>query len=611
MTAQTSIGPDARCIGLRLQITRVSGDSCLAYDPVSSGSLSIHGTLAALLPRIATFRTFEEHAREAAKSGWGGGDASLARDALRELAAMGLVVTGDEIVRQIARQRGDEPEPISVLVWPTKDREELLLRSVKSFIGNARAYGRSPLYCVLNDSASVSREPALLGALARISHETGSPFRYAGMNEKAAFIGKLSERLAPEGCPPDVIRFALSDFLRCGPTYGANRNASFLSTAGRMVFSVDDDIVCAPAPAPVMERGMALVEIPDPAEHYFYNSRDELLKAVALRDTDILAVHEELLGRTVASIMNDENTTGDIRLDMGGGPFLESLLTGPVRVAATMGGSYGDSGTGTPRALLIMTGASRERLTASENAYRESFRSRELVQVFTRTSISPAPYFQTMNVGLDNRVILPPAIPVLRGEDYIFANTIRICMRNHVLGFPPWALAHFPGETRAFTENAAILPALFFSEQAFIAIHSFTPSPGMDAPRDRMQALGTHLRSIASMDGADYESFIKSRWIAQAGYRIGLMENSLMEYGHQPSFWARDLERAIKSMEEFALKGEASVPSDLLQGRTPSEARALGKKILGMYGELLYWWPLIYDTARAMKQEGVEITRAL
>ncbi|TAL38501.1 MAG: hypothetical protein EPN93_04635 [Spirochaetes bacterium] len=566
-----------------------------------------------MLHRLTRFRTLEEHAQEAAASGWGGGDLALARDALRELVSIGLLVPHTEIVRRITRfgQTTEKPAPISAICWPTKDRPALLLRGMKSFIANAHVHGRAPGYIALNDSTDVSAEIHMVVALSKLSLEEGIAIRYAGQVEKKVFAEEIARRLEPLGLPPELIRFALFDTLNCGLTYGANRNASLLATTGCMALSTDDDIVCAPAPSPELEGGLELAEIPGPGGLHFYSSREELLHEVKTRDTDILAVHEVLLGRKVSGIAREYADANALKLDMGAGQFLDTLMTFGAQVLATAGGSYGDSGMGTPRSFLMLEMSNRERLVSTEKAYREAFYSRELLQVFTRTTITPGPYFPGMNVGLDNRDLLPPFIPVLRGEDFIFAYALKACFKDCAIGYPPWALAHFPSGARNFTQDSAVKALLYFSEIVFIALHSFGPSPGMDSPRDRMGALGTHLQSIASMDNADYESFMKSRWIAQASYRIGLMENSLMEYNHQPSFWARDLERAIKSMEEFALKGEASVPSDLLQGRTPVEARDLGKKILGMYGELLYWWPSIVDAARALKEDEIELTREI
>jgi hypothetical protein len=62
-----------------------------------------------------------------------------------------------------------------------------------------------------------------------------------------------------------------------------------------------------------------------------------------------------------------------------------------------------DSGMASPRYYLTLTGASRDRLVASPQAYRSAFESREILRSVRQPTITAGPFCMTTFLGLDNR----------------------------------------------------------------------------------------------------------------------------------------------------------------------------------------------------------------
>lgn len=109
---------------------------------------------ARLLSTCSRFARLEAHAQRIAKSRPPGtADAPAILDALRALAANGLMLSRSELMNRLAPLPRPEPPPrISWLAIPTCDRPALLRRCIESFGNHFRKHGRFPKLLVADDS---------------------------------------------------------------------------------------------------------------------------------------------------------------------------------------------------------------------------------------------------------------------------------------------------------------------------------------------------------------------------------------------------------------------------------------------------------------------------
>ncbi|HET58016.1 MAG TPA: hypothetical protein ENN35_06195 [Deltaproteobacteria bacterium] len=583
----------------------------LIYVPTTGTTTRLHLVLSSLLGKLNGFRTLEEHAASAVDQGWFGGDERLAKEGLEELEKQGLLFTLEAVLDRL-RHSGETPDVrphITVMAWSTRDRPALLGRSVESFVANARRYGRNPDCIMFDDSRRGESRTGAMAALGAAEKKYGIRAYYASRDTLSGFAAALIELTRAEGVPPDVVDFSLFDPEGCGLTYGAARNAVQLAAAGSMYMSSDDDMLCAAALPYEGDGGLELASMVDLNEIYFFEDRQSLLNSIKTSEEDVIGRHESLLGRSVAACL--EGVAGQVYLERADQEFLEIITSGPACVAATAAGTFGDSGMGSPRTVFTLREEARERLVESETRYRSAFVSREILQVLRRPTITSGPFFPGMNIGLDNRTVLPPFFPVLRGEDFIFAHTLRSCVPRGLIGFPAVAVAHDPGDVRSFLPGEAFNIALNMSEILFLAIQSRQRIQGSSSENRQMQAAGAYLEELGELDPVDFENHLRNIWLASISFKIGYLEQSLAFYHEHPRFWADDIKKYIHSLEHFALHGQVTVPRDLLPGRTPEEARALGQKLIGRFGELLRWWPVIWNAARRMNEEGRGLARPL
>jgi hypothetical protein len=312
-----------------------------------------------------------------------------------------------------------------------------------------------------------------------------------------------------------------------------------------------------------------------------------------LVDVDVLGRHESLLGRAVADVGAPADARG--------------------RVAITLHGLVGDSGMGSPRYYLGLTGPSRERLVASPNAYRLAFQSREIMRAVRRPTISTGPFCMTTFFGFDNRLLLPPFFPVQRNADGIFGIMLRKCIDGSHIAFLPSALVHTPPAERAFEPDAIWADAENVRLSDIVITCSFAQgvagAPSTDA--ERMAQLGRHLRSLGSLKLRDFEAHVRVLQQYRTMAFITALESHLQTYAAQPGFWAEDVERMIGLLSKAANAEDYMVPRDLRAGREAGEARQLSRELVARFGELLEAWPTIVATAGRLRANGHRVTELL
>jgi hypothetical protein len=426
--------------------------------------------------------------------------------------------------------------------------------------------------------------------LRRLADRFNAQIRYAGRKEKSSFAAALA---AESAVPRGTIHFALFGDERCWRSTGANRNSLFLDAAGSLMLAVDDDTLCRIAPAPECEAAPTFFSGYDPSELWYFPDRARAIQSVSFADVDVLSRHELLLGSPVASLGGPTETSGS--------------------VATTLNGLLGDSGMASPRYYLTLTGASRDRLVASQQDYRSALESREILRSVRQPTITAGPFCMTTFLGLDNRLLLPPFFPVQRNSDGIFGLMLRKCVDGSHVAFLPWTLLHAPEPPRAFApdEMWADAATVRMADIVIATVLDHETRAGQVTTAARLADLGKHLQWLGSLDFPDFEARVRTLQHFRDFAFITALHGQLETYRESPSFWADDVRRMIKVISEASTAEDHLVPRDLRHGRDTEAAGRLGQELVGRFGELLEAWPAIVTAARRLRVNGCRLAAAL
>jgi len=478
---------------------------------------------------------------------------------------------------------------VTVVGVVTHDREASLVACLASYLASCRRYARTPEFVVADDSARQESRARVRAALGTLEPTNGRTIRYAGLTEKKRF----AEALARESSVPrDVVDFALFGDERCRLSTGANRNCLLLDTLDALVFSADDDTLCRTAVAPDLQQPVLFQRSYDPTEFWFFSDRRDALEAVPVVETDLLGRHEQFLGRTLAEIDGTEGLTG--------------------RVAITLPGLVGDSGMGSSRYFLTLSGPSRARLLESRAAYMSALRSREVLRTVPQPTIAASAFCMTTFFGFDNQKLLPPFFPVERNSDGIFGLTVHRCVKGSHVAFLPWVLCHAP-ELRAFDGNEAWTEAegVKIADILMACILSHDTAGAHDGDAARLQRLGKYLRDLGSLTIEDFEAFVSTAQQLRNVAATTLLETRLREHGASPAFWADDVRRTIDALRQTVTRRDYLVPRDLRDGRDANSARRLAQELVLKFGALLEAWPTLVEAARRLHANDCRVSDPL
>ena len=595
--------------------------SFAAY-PIGGDMHAIHrqGQLPLQLPSFVvdfalsceSFKPFQTHLQQhASLHGWN----SLQRESIHqwipEMIAAGMVTSEVTITRRCAESVGTSlPGQIDLVGFPTGgNRVPILSRAVRSFVENARAYGRKPEFLVSDGSMDPGQQASFRSEAASISREFGAIVSYSGIVEKQRYAKELVRR---SGCPPSVVEFALFDPLKVGFTCGANRNAILLHGAGRLICSIDDDVVCRLAHSPERSDKLALFSTCDPFSRFLYADPEAVLKAARLADLDFLAEHERLLGRDLASISSQNGAERRLDLEHAREDILHRIEKESTSVRATFAGHFGDPGIPTSAYFLYYEGENRERLTASIEHYESVFGSRSVFTCAPHDSVGDGSVSPGMAMGLDQRELLPPFFPVLHAEDFIYGATVWHCCPGALLGHLPVAVQHEPLVRKPILQPRELggdCRAVIFEFAHLIrqmTRHHIAPEHASAA--ERMQRLGRAFTERAAIPPSDFIESMRGDILHHESEKMIFLQTQLEGGDDLPDYWRQDVEQYLAHVRESLGAPDFDIPFDLKSGRSDEANRALMQELIANYGALLEAWPALFEAARELREEGTVIT---
>ena len=566
----------------------------LAHLHDASRTVVIDTTIADILERCRTFRTLDEHAHEVCKAR--GIDSEREPEvvqALCELADGGLLVALEDMLATSGA--AEAVPPITTVAVITKNRPEALCEALVSYIEHCQLHDRSVDYLVCDDSESAVTRDGQREVIRGLARRHGVTVHYAGLEEKRRYAAELARAADVD---PRLVDFALFDVEATGCSIGANRNAVLLHGAGELLHCADDDTVCRVVRHPEPGRRLRLLH-GDSLEFWCFPSRAAALASASYDERCLLVLHEQLLGRSLSSVLNAAEPEPDYD---GLCDHQLGALRGRGRIVATMTGILGDSGLHSGARLLADGGATHARLVQSEAAYRSALTSREVLRI-SQLAVVHGGGFAGAGFGLDLRATVPPFLPIGRAEDSVFGAMLARNGDDCLLGHPEAAILHLPRESRHFEENHAITVA---GEIRFAnALMSLLPEGEIDCGEHPLQNMADRLIAVGRLDDRRFEASLRDALWKNTAMACLQLEATLKAHRASPPFWAKDVEAYLAAVRESLTVDDFWLASDLREGRSKQEVLALMRRLILKFGELLKVWPELLQAARSLKNKGL------
>jgi hypothetical protein len=575
----------------------------LVYCPYDRTRHLVSASDAGVLQACRDFSTLQDHARRGLEAGKL--DEPAIRSSMRRLVEARLLITQRDLVARCLAAKPADPMParIASLCVPTRNRPAMLARCLESYIECAKVHSRQIRFVIADSSDDASMCRSNVELLTALKKKYAVEIEYLGAGEKRA----LAQQLAARGVARDPLDFALLNPESCPIDVGANRNALLLDTVGECTVQVDDDTICRVTPWSAAIEGVRFTSKIDPTEFVFMDE-GESIPAERFERHDFFALHESLLGASAAELIERHGVDAET-FDRPTARFFRRTERGSAKIGLTALGVAGDSGMGTSSGLVQFDSASRPNLIRSERVYRNALANHRMIRAVTRPTVSDGGYCMALNLGLDNRRLLPPFMPVNRGEDDIFGALLKASAEGSCVGYVPWSLAHEPAPRQrpAIGARSARLSAEAIVQ---MLIREFGPLDSK-SPEGNLVALGNVLCDVGRGPIEAFSETVRLFAWRRASQQIAWMEQLLQKHRRLPQFWASDVDRIVATLKASVAATDYIVPRELEEAFGANAASTLMQRLVLRLGELLRVWPELRDGARQLRARGTAIGRPI
>ena len=592
-------------------------DLCLAY-PVPGGNLLLHNTrngkramvkpeVYAALLRCSQFRTLDQHVAAIIEFNPAmQGQQSEIRKVLQYMLKSGIMLSAKNACDNLKPEVGNKtevqqnPRPVvAILTW---ERPQALERLLESVAVNCNSEKFHRLY-VIDDSRKEENIKQNQALTDRFASRIAAPLQYFGQAEQRSLLDRLVQQ-RPEH--ENAIRF-LADRSRWQDfwTAGLSRNLALLLSPGHRLVMIDDDAVCEVYDPPHAKPGITFSDTPREAE--FFAGEQEWSHWRQPINPDPVNRHMQCLGLTFSEALTvlGQNHLKASSFKNATALQLSELQTGS-EILITESGSLGCPGTRNNTWLPDMAPASLKRMLASEENTAQALSSRKVWSGRNQPHFAPRSNMSQIT-GFDNRRMLPPYLPILRGQDRLFGYMVDYLFPTSVTLDYPWAVPHLPLPDRKWRDRdlnftpADSFPMFFVeriigSKSACLSTHS----------HDRLSSLSGWFNEMASASANTLTSMYRDSRLRGASASLVHLTALLEKTDPTPVSWQNYLRNGIAqlnadmdlaSREDFIIRG---LPASL-EG---SELITFWRNVWGDFAVALEAWPEIRQAAAAIADSG-------
>lgn len=590
---------------------KVVFDLCRAY-PVPGGNLLLHNTRngrrAMVRPEVYAslllcnrVKSFDEHAKAIIERnpGMQGQQADI-RKVLQRMLDSGIMLSAKDITdgyKINAEDRTGQKENIApvvaILTW---ERPQALERLLESIATNCETGNFHRLY-IIDDSRKVENINTNQALTKRFNLKISSPIQYFGRAEQQSLISELIVQLPQH---EKAIHFLTDhDHWKDHWTAGLSRNLALLLSSGRRLVMIDDDAVCDIYNPPQQKHDITFSD--DPREAVFFGDEQEWAHLRQPINPDPVNRHMQCLGLSFSEALK---VLGQHHLKPAGFTNATALQISELQpdsaVLVTECGSYGCPGTKNNTWLPNMASVSLKRMLASGIKTTQALGSRKVWSGRNQPHFAPRSNMSQIT-GFDNRRMLPPYLPIMRGQDRLFGNMLDFVFPESVVLDYPWAVPHLPLPDRKWRDRdldftpADSFPNIFVEK--IIEHKSSCPSA---SPADRLTALSTWFNNMATADIGSLTAMYRDSRLGRDSELLQKLTALLTEAEATPVNWQNYLRNGITqlnadldrvSRENFEVKGlSAALEGDALI--------TFWKVVWGDFAAALKAWPEIRDVAK-------------
>ena len=516
----------------------------------------------------------------------------------KELWKLGLLIRQSDFLDALAKKKAEtDILSINALSWISRNRTESLRHSIESFLKCLEREHRQYDYLVFDDSTPKNYTENKHN-IHLLNEKYLTKIRLVGEIDKKLFLGRLIKKLKGK-VPEHVVKYGMFGLRGIKHRTGANRNAFLLFTTGKLSLLIDDDIFCQFSKNGNDEKLTLTSDatFSDVSSKWFSDTA-ELTGKVKFDRYDPTIIHEKLLGLSVGRLV--QKYGNQIELNGITPKFALENLTSDKRVRVTMMGVAGDSGAGSPISKIFLSCDKLIPLITDPASFMSKMYSRMVLQSYKSFTIGPPNFLLGMNLGIDNTEILPPFHPNFRNSDGIFASVLNKCFRNCFIGHLPFAISHIPPDIRQVDPSELTTTSVRIPDMLRYSIDEYKIIS--ESIQNGLRSLGIYLREISEKSNEGLRQYLNFANTNMKSAMICRLELLLKHHGYINKKWASIAEQRIETLYKSIQNQGLWVQFKEITHLPNQEQIEVIRRVYGNFGDLLFYWPEIYECASGNKK---------
>ncbi len=468
-------------------------------------------------------------------------------------------------------------EKITTVCISTCNRPEQLRSALSGLINNLEKYDRSPRILVIDDSENLQNAEKTKEICNSYAKNYPGKIECMDRDDRKEMASKIAKE---KGIPEEVMNFALCGDKASAQTVGSSKNTFLLKTRGEKILTIDDDVVYrffVP-----LKEDPPFFTIENPYEYWFLKDNEmpstSLFKPV---EVDLLGVHENMLGKKAGEILG-QNISDDMK---------------NMEIMDTYMGSYGDSPMASHIQLLFLPQVYEKLKNISEEKYKTMKETTRIIQTPLSQTTYQGIICISMIMGIDNRDLVLPFLPLGRGLDLVFGTTRSKAFPLKLSQYIPILIGHerpyrearsvVHNSVREMTKMSRIITS-FINEMEDTDID----------PRKNLQRIGDKFINVSEEPTPIFALMIEAQCKeitrAAANHIATILENS----DGMPDFWINDMKSII---HELISPNPKFFMADIT--KNPSENNiAFLQKWMNLYGRMLKEWNKLQKSHKEYSQ---------
>ena len=581
MVARRSVPSDSLWLPSSASTFPLGKGPVLVLDREQVIVCEIEPITAAVLSRCHGVRSLQEYIAQAWTAGISPSPTAIT-DAIDTLVSSGLLRLIGPPLHHPAETAS--PALLDTAAIITADRPRALARALDA-LGRDRA---RPLHVVVVDGSTTDRAAARDAA-------THSPRSVSVLYVGAGEADRLRRRLSSRGIPKRVLDASLTP-----GGIGSGRNIATLLTAGRPVLMQDDDVAAGVWTDEGVQEGLAVGGHVDLRAWRFFETRDQAHAAIRFVDVDIAAAHGSVLGLSLGHLLAHVGDRVDYEQAC---PHMIAALNDAARrkVRVTFAGLAGDAARNCSHSLLFRSGAVRQQLWEDEALFMRAVRSREVAVASRRLVVTHDPACVGYCMGIDNATTVPPFMPIGRNEDGVWGATLAFIDPRALYAHLPWGVWHDSNRPSRYETPMPSARQSRVSEFLLFVITRVATATFATAQADRLRHLGRLFGEVAALPPADFRALVAEAKLSVMSQELTRAEAATFDPAC-PTHWRRAVDEYQRVFRESVVRPNYFLPIEF-RTDSPDDGFARLQRFVGDFGELLIWWPEIWEAARSMNLE--------